>query len=152
MNRRWSNTHDIDYETLSLSHKNKLTERLKHEQQTDHCDILDPHKPEKGPGNTGETDDLTDDLTDLCVVQVGRGTCVSALWPRARRLSSCSPARRWLFTTCCCRPSSCGWSSSSAPSCSASTALSSCWDSSPCRPSPGDSVLRASDVSGSQYI
>uniref|UniRef100_A0A8D3A2Y8 Transmembrane protein 216 n=1 Tax=Scophthalmus maximus TaxID=52904 RepID=A0A8D3A2Y8_SCOMX len=63
--------------------------------------------------------------------------CESALWPRARRSSSCFPAALWPCTTCCCRPSSCGWSSSSPPCCSASTALSWCSDSSPSPPSPG---------------
>ena len=90
-------------------------------------------------------DDIIDDLIDdswWCVVgQVGRGTCVSALWPRACRSSSWSPVWRWLFTTCCCRPSFCGWSSSSAPSCSASMASSSCLDFSLCPPSPGDLIV-----------
>ncbi|XP_056295651.1 transmembrane protein 216 isoform X3 [Pseudoliparis swirei] len=67
----------------------------------------------------------------------GRGTCVSAPWPPAPRSSSSCPAPRWPSTSCCCRPSSCGWSSSSAPACSASTAWSCCWASSPWRPSPG---------------
>lgn len=73
----------------------------------------------------------------LRVVQAGRGTCASAPWPPACRSSSWRRVRRSPSTTCCCRPSSCGWSSCSAPSCSASTAWSSCWDSSPCPPSPG---------------
>lgn len=78
----------------------------------------------------------------FCVgVQGGRGTCASALWPPACRSSSCFPVRRWPFTSCCCRPSSCGSSSSSALSCSASTASSSCSDCSPYRPSPGDWIL-----------
>lgn len=85
--------------------------------------------------------DIIDDSWWCVVVQVGRGTCVSVLWPPASRFSSWSPVWRWLFTTCCCRPLFCGWSSSSAPSCSASTASSSCLDFSPCPHSPGDLII-----------
>lgn len=84
------------------------------------------------------------DCRPCVLVQGGRGTCASALWPLVSRSSSCFPVRRWLFTSSCCRPSSCAWSSSSAPSCSASTAWSSCSDCSPYRPSPGEHILTVS--------
>lgn len=69
-------------------------------------------------------------LMILCVLQGVRGTCASTPCRPACLCSSCCHALRWLFTTCCCKPSSWGWSSCLTLCCSASTPLSSCSDSS----------------------
>lgn len=86
---------------------------------------------------TGTNISLSLWLSAVFFLQVGRGTSASALCLPVCPSSSCFPAQRWPFTTCCCRRSCCGSSSFSARCCSASMASSSCSVLSPSLLSPG---------------
>lgn len=86
---------------------------------------------------TGTNISLSFWLSAVFFLQVGRGTSASALCLPVCPSSSCFPAQRWPFTTCCCRHSCCGSSSFSALCCSASMASSSWSALSPSLLSPG---------------